>query len=140
MKITIKKSLVLTSVCWLTAVCAYGDDRFGRPHDDDRQSDRYQGTSYERRREVVPVYQATEARMRIKAPSRRDHALAHDYINALAANRALSPGGPPINVSIRNGQVHLHGNVGSSEEHRALVRIAESLPGVRNVQDELKGG
>jgi hypothetical protein len=142
MKITITKSLVLGSLCLVSAISASADDRavtFGRSRDpniDYRPDSRYE----RHERVVVPAYRVPEARLRIDAVSRRDHALAHDYINSLAAGRALSPEGPAIDVKIRNGEVHLFGRVDSSDEHRALVRIAQQVPGVRNVQDELRGG
>lgn len=41
------------------------------------------------------------------------------------------------NVVVSNGVVHLWGLVGSPEEHKALVALAESVPGVREVSDEM---
>ena len=108
--------------------------RTSRDYDRDHEVKSY---SREHERVVVPVYAVPEARLRIKASSRRDHALAHDYINGLGASRALAPSGPPVDVSIRNGKLHLHGVVESSQEHRALVEVARHTPGVVNVQDEI---
>jgi osmotically-inducible protein OsmY len=39
-------------------------------------------------------------------------------------------------VIVRNGVVHLLG-VGSPEEHKALVALAEEVPGVVRVADEM---
>ena len=41
------------------------------------------------------------------------------------------------NVVVTNGVVHLWGPVGSPEEHKALLALAESVTGVREVSDEM---
>ncbi|HTV34463.1 MAG TPA: CBS domain-containing protein [Methylocella sp.] len=41
------------------------------------------------------------------------------------------------NVVVSDGIVHLWGLVGSPEERKALVALAESVPGVRQVSDEM---
>jgi CBS domain-containing protein len=41
------------------------------------------------------------------------------------------------NVTVSGGVVHLWGLVGSDEEHKALIGLAESIPGVRGVTDEM---
>jgi len=41
------------------------------------------------------------------------------------------------NVTVGAGVVHLWGLVGSSEEHKALLALAESVPGVLRVSDEM---
>ncbi|MCL2385680.1 MAG: CBS domain-containing protein [Alphaproteobacteria bacterium] len=41
------------------------------------------------------------------------------------------------NVVVSNGVVHLWGLVGSPEERKALIALAESVPGVREVSDEM---
>jgi CBS domain-containing protein len=41
------------------------------------------------------------------------------------------------NVIVRNGVVHLWGLVGSPEDHKALVALAEEAPGVVRVADEM---
>jgi CBS domain-containing protein len=40
------------------------------------------------------------------------------------------------NVIVRDGIVHLWGLVSSDEEHKALVALAEQIPGVKSVSDE----
>jgi CBS domain-containing protein len=40
------------------------------------------------------------------------------------------------NVIVRDGVVHLWGLVGSEEEHKALVALAERVPGVKGLSDE----
>lgn len=40
------------------------------------------------------------------------------------------------NVIVRDGVIHLWGLVGSEEEHKALVALAEQVPGVKRVSDE----
>jgi len=40
------------------------------------------------------------------------------------------------NVIVRDGVVHLWGLVGSEEEHKALVALAEQVPGVKGLSDE----
>jgi CBS-domain-containing membrane protein len=41
------------------------------------------------------------------------------------------------NVIVNSGIVHLWGLVGSQEEHKALVALAEGVPGVVSVSDEM---
>jgi CBS domain-containing protein len=41
------------------------------------------------------------------------------------------------NIVVTNGVVNLWGPVGSPEEHKALLALAESVPGVREVSDEM---
>ncbi len=41
------------------------------------------------------------------------------------------------NVVVSNGVVHLWGLVGSPEERKALLALAESVDGVRSVSDEM---
>jgi CBS domain-containing protein len=41
------------------------------------------------------------------------------------------------NIVVPNGVVNLWGLVGSPEEHKALLALAESVPGVREVSDEM---
>jgi CBS domain-containing protein len=41
------------------------------------------------------------------------------------------------NVIVHSGIVHLWGLVGSEEEHKALVALAETVPGVVSVSDEM---
>jgi len=40
------------------------------------------------------------------------------------------------NVIVTDGVVHLWGLVGSQEEHKALLALAEGIPGVVRVSDE----
>ena len=44
------------------------------------------------------------------------------------------------NVIVNSGIVHLWGLVGSQEEHKALVALAEGVPGVVSVSDEMIPG
>lgn len=44
------------------------------------------------------------------------------------------------NVIVRGGIVHLWGLVGSAEEHKALLALAEEVPGVVGVSDEMIPG
>lgn len=41
------------------------------------------------------------------------------------------------NVVVRNGVVHLRGYIGSEEARRAIVVLAENIPGVQSVQDDM---
>ncbi|HUB64922.1 MAG TPA: CBS domain-containing protein [Methylocella sp.] len=41
------------------------------------------------------------------------------------------------NIVVSDGVVHLWGLVGSPEEHKALLALADSVPGVRKVSDEM---
>ncbi len=42
-----------------------------------------------------------------------------------------------LNVVVRNGEVSLWGYIGSEEARRALVIMAENVPGVRRVEDNM---
>ena len=44
------------------------------------------------------------------------------------------------NVIVNNGTVHLWGLVGSADEHKALLALAEGVPGVVSVSDEMIPG
>ena len=44
------------------------------------------------------------------------------------------------NITVSNGVVHLWGLVGSKEEHKALLALAEGVPGVARVSDEIIPG
>jgi len=41
------------------------------------------------------------------------------------------------NIVVSDGVVHLWGLVGSPEEHKALLAVAEGIPGVRRISDEM---
>jgi osmotically-inducible protein OsmY len=41
---------------------------------------------------------------------------------------------------VNNGTVHLWGLVGSADEHKALLALAEGVPGVVSVSDEMIPG
>jgi osmotically-inducible protein OsmY len=41
------------------------------------------------------------------------------------------------NIIVRSGVVHLWGLVGSDAEHKALIALAEGVPGVSRVSDEM---
>jgi CBS domain-containing protein len=85
-----------------------------------------------------------------------------NLIQALASSRAPASGGAGVdadrkirstlldqlghqdwtgfgqrNVIVNSGIVHLWGLVGSQEEHKALVALAEGVPGVVSVSDEM---
>jgi hypothetical protein len=45
--------------------------------------------------------------------------------------------GRPAAVIVNSGIVHLWGPVGSQEEHKALVALAEGVPGVVSAADEM---
>ena len=41
------------------------------------------------------------------------------------------------NITVGGGVVHIWGLVGSPDEHKALLALAESVPGVSRVCDEM---
>jgi len=43
------------------------------------------------------------------------------------------------NIIVRRGEVHLWGLVSSDSERKALIALAESVPGVTRVVDEMFG-
>jgi osmotically-inducible protein OsmY len=44
----------------------------------------------------------------------------------------------PTNLTVKNGVVHLWSSYLSEQEKRALVAVAESIPGVRRVEDHMR--
>ncbi len=62
-----------------------------------------------------------------------------DIRNAILAKLAAQPwtGFGERNIVVSNKVVHLWGLVGSPEEHKALLALAEGVPGVRKISDEM---
>jgi CBS domain-containing protein len=67
--------------------------------------------------------------------SESDRAIRLDLLQRLAEQRWTDFGSR--NVIVSDGTVHLWGLVGSNEERKALVALAESTPGVIGVADEM---
>jgi len=64
-----------------------------------------------------------------------DRAIRLEILARLAHQRWTGFG--ERNVVVSDGIVHLWGLVGSPEERRALLALAESTPGVRSIEDEM---
>ncbi len=64
-----------------------------------------------------------------------DHAIRLEILDRLAKQSWTGFG--ERNVLVAAGIAHLWGLVGSPEERKALIALAESVPGVRGVSDEL---
>jgi CBS-domain-containing membrane protein len=65
----------------------------------------------------------------------KDRMIRADIINQLADQKWTDFG--DRNVVVVDGVVHLWGLVGSPEERKALTALAENVPGVAGVQDEM---
>jgi CBS domain-containing protein len=63
-----------------------------------------------------------------------DRRLRREVLSRLAAQKWTEFG--DRNVTVNDGVVHLWGLVGSAEEHKALLALAEGVPGVARVADE----
>ncbi len=64
--------------------------------------------------------------------------LITDEIRATLERDNRIPHPTEVAVSDRHGTVTLRGSVGSLHQRRAIVKIARSVPGVVNVEDELQ--
>lgn len=69
------------------------------------------------------------------APSADDRSIREQLLAALAKEGL--PRGPQVNVVVSEGVVHLWGLVESEEERKALRVAAESITGVRGIEDHL---
>lgn len=75
------------------------------------------------------------APVREGADSRSDRSIRLELLGRLGEQRWTDFGSR--NVTVRDGVVHLWGLVGSPDERKALVALAEQMPGVRSVADEM---
>lgn len=75
------------------------------------------------------------APVRESADSRSDRSIRLELLGRLGEQRWTDFGSR--NVTVRDGVVHLWGLVGSPDEQKALVALAEQVPGVRSVADEM---
>lgn len=69
------------------------------------------------------------------ADQRSDRSIRLELLGRLGEQRWTDFGSR--NVTVRDGVVHLWGLVGSPDEQKALVALAEQVPGVRSVADEM---
>ncbi len=72
-------------------------------------------------------------------PPAEDAAADRDIRNAVLARLADQPWTDfgERNIVVSDKVVHLWGLVGSPEEHKALLALAEGIPGVRKISDEM---
>ncbi len=64
-----------------------------------------------------------------------DRAIRDAILDRLADQSWTDFGGR--NIVVADGVVHIWGLVGSPEEHKALLALAEDVPGVRKISDEM---
>jgi CBS domain-containing protein len=64
-----------------------------------------------------------------------DRRIRDDLLSLLAEQQWTDFGNR--NVTVSGGTVHLWGLVASPEEHKALLALAESVPGVKRISDEM---
>lgn len=69
------------------------------------------------------------------ADQRSDRSIRLELLGRLGEQRWTDFGSR--NVTVRDGVVHLWGLVGSPDEQKALIALAEQVPGVRCVADEM---
>jgi BON domain len=69
-----------------------------------------------------------------KTPSGKTRSIREELLSRLKEQSWTDFGGG--NVIVKEGEVHLWGLVGSEDERRALLVLAESIPGVTKVVDE----
>lgn len=93
------------------------------------------GTTYVYTEPVVTeVYRAPD--VVVTAPAlTEDEAITRDVVDTIASNPRISG---RIGVETRDNNVNLSGIVGTPGQARSAVRDAQSVPGVRNVESELR--
>jgi CBS domain-containing protein len=69
------------------------------------------------------------------APNDQDATIRDEFLKRVEGQKWTGFG--ERNVIVSHGTVNLWGLVGSEEERRALIALAESVPGVTKVQDEM---
>ena len=83
---------------------------------------------------ATEVYRAPD--VVVTAPAlTEDEAITRDVVDTIASNPRISG---RIGVETRDNNVNLSGIVGTPGQARSAVRDAQSVPGVRNVESELK--
>jgi len=70
-----------------------------------------------------------------KEPAADDRRIRDEVLSRLAVQKWTGFG--DRNVTVSDGVVHLWGLVGSEGEHKALLALAEEVPGVSRVADEM---
>ena len=65
-----------------------------------------------------------------------DRAIRDGLLNELKAQKWAEVS--PANITVKDGVVHLWSSYYSKQEKRALVVAAESIPGVRRVEDHMR--
>ncbi len=88
------------------------------------------------RSNLIQALASAEAGLR---PPAEDAAADRDIRNAVLARLADQPWTDfgERNIVVSDKVVHLWGLVGSPEEHKALLALAEGIPGVRKISDEM---
>lgn len=80
------------------------------------------------------LVQALASQSSAAAPSDDDRTIRLDILERLKQQQWTDFG--ERNIIVRDGEVHIWGLVGSEDERKALVVLAENTPGVRSVVDE----
>ena len=68
-------------------------------------------------------------------PQARDREIRREVLDRLGAQQWTGFG--DRNITVADGVVHIWGLVGSESEHKALLALAENVPGVARVSDEM---
>ena len=92
------------------------------------------GTTHYREPVVTEVYRSPE--VVVTAPAlTQDQAITDDVIDTIASNPGVSG---RVAVETRDNNVSLSGVVGTPGQARSVIRDAQSVPGVRNVESGLR--
>ena len=83
------------------------------------------------------VLQAVASRMQAPALHPADRSIRETFYAKLAAE-AWADGSSSINAIVSDGVLHLWGYAPEGALHQAIVVLAESIPGVRRVEDHLE--
>lgn len=66
-----------------------------------------------------------------------DAEIARQFRSQLLGDPAISPWGKNIDISVNEGQVVLKGFVRSDDERTRIERLAETLPGIEEISNNL---
>lgn len=87
------------------------------------------------RADILRALATTQKTSAPPAPSADDRSIREQLLAALAKEGL--PRGPQVNVVVNEGVVHLWGLIETEEERKALRVAAESITGVRGIEDHL---
>ena len=87
------------------------------------------------RSNLIQALASASAHPPVETPTATDRTIRLDLLDRLAHEKWTDFG--EINVIVKDGVVHLWGLVYSASERKALLAVAEEIPGVVSVSDEM---